>query len=597
MRSFPFATILLIAFASTLSPGQSTPAFNNDDGKSEDGTASRIGWFLEQNFQSYLLNSCTLQPLKTDNGVTVSSIPVPILNSLGGTSATSEVWKWVLLPKSYTAANAFLTINTSQSFPDHIDPNYMLPLDSLQDPETMLLAGTSVTLYTTNCTGIIAAAASVDSNIKALFASLSAAAKADYTSSTAAEFGLVKGDFNSPFLQMYGGNLGDPASMFAHMALWNWYRLQYAKTGAIPAGPYYALHWFNGYTLYQVDKKARQSDGSVDVSGGANYLGFVSGSASLAGQYKDYGSTTIKDYKFGVSTYLPTSQFLYDQLDTVDQIASWSKAQAETAVFSALPTFSYTLRNGDPNGGTHEQIIYGMPPSMCSSGLWSLNAGGSTTYGTLSLNSPARQVPASVTQPPGCAFSVSFTPNAATLALPSQTLVTVGYSFDTAIGGKTLEIRAADVPFRTSDYPNLAPSIIGRIPVTPVGSDLQWTVNEIVVGDPNLASPDPVLTASKIDGPTFSNCQAGGGQFDIPANGLKIDSTGTVITITLQQDFSMGTMPDVSKPETLTSCTVSMKLRLVTKSLKTADVTLPANTVIAYPPLVAPKFKLMLSPK
>ena len=144
--------VLFCSYPASLS-AQSTPAFNNDDGKSELPTASRLGWFLEQDFQFYLQDSCTLQRLKTNKNVTVSSIPVPILNSLGGSSPASSVWKWVLLPKSYTAANAFLTINADKSLPPALNTDFMLPMDPLQDPETMLLAGTSAILYTTNCTG------------------------------------------------------------------------------------------------------------------------------------------------------------------------------------------------------------------------------------------------------------------------------------------------------------------------------------------------------------------------------------------------------------------------------------------------------------
>jgi len=180
--------------------------------------------------------------------------------------------------------------------------------------------------------------------------------------------------------------------------------------------------------------------------------------------------------------------------------------------------------------------------------------------------------------------------------LPSGTSVPVQYAFDTSIGSNTVEIKAAEVDFTTSDYPQLRPKTIGRVPVTPVGSDLQWTIVEQVVGDPTLAVADPVLTASLLGDPSLSDCTAGSGQIGVPAGSPTIDATGTTVTITLQQDFSqMAAVPDVSKPESLTSCALSMKLHLTMKSSKTADVALPANTRIAYPQLAKPAFRILRS--
>jgi hypothetical protein len=568
---------------------QDTPAFDNNGGASQDATSSKIGWFLEQEFQSYLQNSCSLQPIKDKNGVELTSIPTSIINALGGTIGSSDVWNWVLLPQSYSAANAFLTISKTQSFPDHIDPNFTLPLDPLQDPETMIIAGASATMYSTNCTGIIAASASANANASFLFASLSAAAKADYTNSTNAELGMVKGDFNSPFLQMYGGNLGDAASMFAHMALWNWYRQQ----NPLPAGPLYALHWFKGITLYQVDKLARQVDGSATLSANANYLGFVGASGSIAGKYQQYGSTTIRDYKFAAYAHRSTQQYTYDQIDSVGQIANWSKTQPETAVFNKLSTFSPVLGNsGSQNSATHEQIINGLPTALCNPSLWAINPGGSTTYGTLKLESTARIISASSGQPPACAFSVEFSPNAATLGSPLGTLVPVQYAFDTSIGSNTIEIKAAEVDFTTSNYPQLSPKTIGRIQATTQGTDLQWTIVEEVVSDPTVTA-DAVQVAQVLVQPSLSNCTAfTGGQIGVPAGGIAIDPTGTQLTVTVQQDFSsMVPIPVVSDPTKLTNCTINMKLHLLMRSSKTADLALPANTEIAYPQLTKQTFR------
>jgi len=315
-------------------------------------------------------------------------------------------------------------------------------------------------------------------------------------------------------------------------------------------------------------------------------LGFVKGAASFSGQYQEYGSTTVKDYKFVVA-FSPDSesvpQYLFDQ--------------PETAEFNSLPAFSLVLRKGAPDLATHEQVISGLPPAMCGTNLWSINPRDSSKYGTLSLVPPARKIDATPSQAPGCAFTVSFVPSAATLAMPPQTSIPITYSFATAIADKVFEIGAARIPFRTSDYPSLAPNVIGRIPVAVNGTDLQWTIEERVVDDPALPQSDPVLTATKTGAANLSNCTAGSGQLDVPAGGLKIDSTGATITITLQQDFSMTGVPDVSKQENLTSCTLAMKLHLVMKSTKTADVDLSVSTVIAYPKLSTPKFQIKVSPQ
>src|SRR5262249_21504121 len=153
-------------------------------------------------------------------------------------------------------------------------------------------------------------------------------------------------------------------------------------------------------------KRARQSDGSIKVAADGNYLGFVKGAASFSGQYQEYGSTTVKDYKFVVAVSPgPESepQYLFDQLDTVDQVVEWDKFQPETAVFNSLPAFSLVLRKGAPDLATHEQIISGMPQAMCSANLWSINPGDSSKYGTLSLVPPARKIDATPSQAPGCA--------------------------------------------------------------------------------------------------------------------------------------------------------------------------------------------------
>jgi hypothetical protein len=132
-------------------------------------------------------------------------------------------------------------------------------------------------------------------------------------------------------------------------------------------------------------------------------------------------------------------------------------------------------------------------------------------------------------------------------------------------------------------------------PASPPSPSLNWSTP----GRPSsIRSPltaDPVQSAQLLVQPSLSSCTAfTGGLIGVPAGGIAIDSTGTQLTIIVQEDFSsMGTLPAVSDPTKLTNCTLNLKLHLTMKSFKIVDLALPANTQIAYPQPAKPTFQLL----
>lgn len=588
---------MVVSLCGTLS--SQTLAFNNDDTQhpSVIGNLYKNGWYLEQNFHDFLQTSCTLDGLSTSDGKPLTSIPKSVLYSLGGTQPNSKVWNWVY-PYPYTAANAFSIVSKDRALPIDFLHSDSLNMDPLADPETMLIAGTGSAIYSTNCTGIVAGAASVSSDIKALTVSFSAAAKADYQNSSKAELGLIRGEFFSPFLRMYQGSDGDEASLFAHLMLWDWYRKHYASSNAVFTDPLYMLHGFSGFTLYHVDKLARQADGSVSMDAKASYLGFVSGNASLSGTYQSSNSTTISDFQFAIDSVggnaAPNLDFT--QLDTVDQIVTWSGTQPLTGKINQIPGFSKVLRQGSSESTTHEQIFTGIPPSLCHSNLWALEAAAesSTFIKTLKFASDPRVIDATTTHPPGCGFTVAYEPATAVWSNPANTPIVLKYSLKSTFASKGFIIQADPISFSTSAFPRLSPPDVGPRSVSASGQNLSWTIIENVADDPTLTSPDSVQTASVLSGPTLGDCTSWNGLIDAIGQAATVNAQGNLLTLQVQQDFSaMPNMPNI-QPENLTSCKVAMRLHLVMKRGKTVDLDLPEQTRLAYPKLTPTHFMLKI---
>jgi len=583
---------MVISWCSPILCAQSTPAFVNDT--PDDHDAVKIGWFLEQEFSPYFNNCSNNQPMKTKDNVVVSTVPVPIL-----TAIQDDVWNWVYNKHTYTAALAFSIISADQTLPSSPNANFQLGMDVLQDPGTMLAAGTSSTLYSSNCTSIVAAAASVDSNLKFSLASLSTVAKADYQNSTTGELGLIRGDFNSPFFQMYGGLVSPASTQFAHFLLWDWYKNRYSSMANVPVEKFFALGWFNGYSMYQVSKNQRSADGSVKVAGSASYLGLVSVSGSLQTQFQQFGSTSVTNYAFAIRAYDPTPKYRFDPLESPDQIVAWAK-QAASTTFNAPPPFSSVLSQALPSNATHEQVFTAIPADLCDHTLWTPNPSTTAAIGSVKVVGE-RQIPISSTQVlPSCALSIFFTPDAAVWASPVGSVVNLHYALDTKVADKTLEIAAAPVSFSTSNYPFMQPALIGPagFKATPAdpgpGSTVEWNINEVLVDDPG----DPIdrtQAITVINQPLLSNCTSAAGAIGIPANGASF--VGGLVAIKIQQYFASA--PDPSSAQN-TTCTVALTLRFKTGKAHLVAAALPPNTLLAYPPPPKPSaaaFKITATPQ
>jgi hypothetical protein len=543
----------------------------------------KIGFFLEQEFKPYFSACSQNTPMKKGNKV-VSTIPVSIQNALG----PDQVWQWAMKPKKYTVANGFAVVSKDQTLPDVFD--LRLPMDALQDPAEMLPAGNSKIIYSSNCTAILGAALGVDVNVSFPIAKLSSVVQADYQNSTSGELGLIIGVFNSPFFQLYGEQEDKVHAGFAHFVLWDWYRKQYFSQSSVPNDKYYSLLWFDGFSMYRISKQSRQVDGSVKLSGSANYLGLVSVRGSLTDDYKLFGATDVENYKFAFRTGSTDSpSFKWQQLEPPDLVAKWIKQNVFAKLDSA--NFNNVIHKGTPQ--THNQIIQGIPPSLCDHTLWTTNPSTVSDTGTLSVTGETpNPVP---NQPlPSCALTVTFTPNDRLFAGANGTATTLKYALDTTIADKTLELTAGAVPLQTNALPAMilasaAPSNFVATAQTP-GYLLQWDVKALLQDDPDdQVNPSAGITFGST---TFSGCQTNG---PITLIGSPTLNSSHQVTVTIQNFLQTTNAPNPSATNNVT-CSVNLTLRVKTMKGHFIDLALPSGTLVFYPGLnlaPAPRFELM----
>jgi hypothetical protein len=589
------AIIFLAAFGfSRITQAQATLAFTDPDANgaatAADGSM-KVGWFLESEFTPYFKN-CTGALMKKKQA-TVSSVPVPVISALG-----LRVSDWVIQPRKYTVANAFAIIFPTENLPDTdvIDPKSQLGMNVLGDPAAMLPQGVSKVIYSSNCTAILGAAAGVDSKISFPLASLSAAVKADYQSNNAGELGLIVGIFNSPFLQLYNNLQGHDGAVFAHLLVWDWYRNKYSTLALVPSEKYSVLSWFNGISLYRIDKESRQTDGSVNMSGSASYAGLVSVTGSLNAQYKKYGAINVTNYKFAPfasKKSSPPSTYGFQQLASVDEIVTWAKE----GVFSTLDPKSFStnnvLRQGYPE--MHSQIIKGVPQALCDHHLWTANPSVFPKAGSLSVTGES-VIAVTETQPvPACSLTLTFKPDDSLFSGASSGNVDLFYSLDTRIADKTFEVTAEKVPLQTSSFPLITPSSVGPISfVAPTaatgGFVLTWDLKAVVQDDPsNLIDTSAVITT--VAGPTFDGCNSGTQKPLILPNGIVLDSKHQ-LSISVQEYIATATKPDPSAKDNV-SCSVNLTLQFKTVTGHFVNRALP-STQVTFPNLVPPpKFQLM----
>jgi len=523
--------------------------------------------------------------------VTVSSVPVPVLNTLG-----QVVWDWVAKPKDYTVANAFAVVSSTETLPDIVDPKSKLAMDVLQDPITMLPTGVSRVVYSSNCTAILGAALGADANVSFPIAKLSATVKADYQSSDTGELGMIVGVFNSPFLQLYNGLLSRDSAVFAHLALWDWYRNKYSTATSIAPDKYYVLSWFNGVSLYKVNKESRQTDGSVNMSASASYLSLASVTSSLTAQYKNYGAINVNNYKFAAFAFKDSPRSKFEQLDAPDQIISWAKQNAFAVLDSKSFGSNNILRQGYPE--VHSQVINGVPEELCNHNFWTPNPSAFAKVGTLSVTGETFVAISAAQAVPGCSLTLTFKPDDALFTGASTGNIDLVYSLDSKVADKTLEITAARVPLQTSSLPLLTPSSVGPVNFgspTSSGSGyvLEWNLKASVQDDPANAI-DTSAPITIVSGPSFDGCHASAQNILIPSDGIVLD-TKHHLSIKVQQYISINTKPDPTAKDNV-SCTVNLTLQFKTQGGHFVNRALP-GTQFAYPNLATPpKFQIMATP-
>jgi len=517
------------------------------------------------------------------SGMTITSIPATILKI-----PTLDVWKWVDKPHEYTVANAFSVISASKSLPDVIDPTSKLAMDPLQDPVSMLPLGTSRVIFSSNCTGILGAALDADAGVTFPLAKVSAVVKADYQNTRRGELGMIRGVFNSPFFQIYQQQQGREAAVYAHLLLWEWYRNHYAGKATLPTETFYALNWFNGFSMYWINKEARSADGSINLAAKASYLSLASVSTTASAEYKSYGATDLENFEFVTLQGPPSATIDFQPLDPVDKLVGWAK-QSVFATFSAPTSFSNLLQQGVPEKATHDQVIAGVPEALCDSALWFTLPVTTPKIGTTAVAS-RRFIPATQSQlASSCVLTVTFTPDDSLFNQPRGTVVPVKYTLATKIADQTLEVQTSQLSFHTSDFPMIslatyAPTAFDGPPqATGGGYILHWKLSAILQDDPS-DKIDPTAIVTKLTGPTFGDCiPLPGSTAGIPANGISLGANGE-ITINISQYVKTNTAPDPASAEN-TTCTIATTLRFKTLKGNFVGAALPQDMRIIYPSL------------
>ena len=442
-------------------------------------------------------------------------------------------------------------------------------------------------MYSANCSSILAAALDADAGISFPIAKLSAVVKSDYQNTEQGELGVVEGVFNSPFFQLYyglndTGNVVPPGGPeFAHLMLWDWYRQHYASVSTVPAEKFYALSWFQGLSLYWINKDSRTFDGSVNVSASANYLAIASVSATASDTYKSFAATEIENFAIASledASDRPIQQF--DQLDSVDHVIQWANDNLHAQLDNK--SFSNILRRGSVN--KQSETIIGASQSLCNHSLWQTVAEAGSAAGTLTIDSETFN-PASNSQPvPSCTLNVSYLPADSLFSPGAPVNATVHYQLRNSFADKALNVSTAALSFQTTNLPQLsiatvAPYAFSSSPCAG-GYVLTWQINAIVQNDPQ----DPIDVHASIT-PTgsisLSNCNSFAGTISFLPASLSIDSTGT-LKATLQQFISTATTPSPTAADNV-SCAVSGALHFKTLGGNFVDLQLPTGTLLEYP--------------
>jgi hypothetical protein len=329
----------------------------------------------------------------------------------------------------------------------------------------------------------------------------------------------------------------------------------------------------------------------VKLSGNANYLGLVSVSGSLTGDYKKFGATNVENYKFAIRSSTTSPSFKWQELEAPDLVAKWLKQN----VFAKLDSTNFESIIHKRTPETHNQIIQGMPPDLCDHTLWTPNPAKLQGIGTISITGEIPSAPSPITGPlPSCTLTVTFNPDDNLFSSSNGTATTLAYALDTTVADKTLEISAGTVPLQTNTLPALtlagvAPAKFSSTAQSP-GYVLQWEVKASLQDDP----ADPVNATAPISfgAPSFSGCQSSG---PLSVIGSPTLNNAHQVSVSIQNFVQTASAPDPSATNNVT-CTVNLTLRVKTMAGHFIDLVLPSGILVLYPTLnlaPAPHFEFM----
>jgi len=549
--------------------------------------------YLEEKFGDQMSN-CLSDPNKrsltlTSSGFlghkknyTITAIPSPLL-----TDANVRIKTNVLPEITDAAGRVFAYVYPTQTVRTTPDDYVYLDLDYLQDPASMLPAGTSSTLYNYSCSSNIAWQMKANAGAQFPVADVSTAMQADTSNTSSSQLAFIFGKFNSPLWDMYNNPKNLDWKTYADLLMWGWYT---GHPSAISDGTTrYLLTQFTGATAYKLSSLKENVDGTLSVSGGFT-IPVASLQTGLQAAYNNSTSVTASLFSLVID--------VDDSGNEVDGfIALPSATQVINDVAPLTSTVSTKLDTTHSSsrllqaGSVQVQVLNGVPADFCQPGRWTLS---SVPNGTLTFDTPAASPiagsPASLT-PPGCSFRIKYTPSVAPAPTDSIALT---YKLVSSVAASQLVISAAPVYLSANGKPTIDPttdhgvytktsSTVGGLTFDTFSYSLAFPVEN----DP----ADPVLSVSTPLTVAFA-CGSGNTARSFPAVPAKAiyDPGATIITLTFSQtnDDSLTTLDSTDD-----QCHLSGNVMLTLQDGTTLPKNLP-DTLLYYPKVIVPPVPAVL---
>jgi hypothetical protein len=557
-------------------------------------TTASLGSFLEQPFELQLgycitgsetAKTFTLKKALSHDRA-ISAIP-PQLND-----PTLNVTSTVYLNNNASVGRAFGYVYTGQSIitPAINGNDYML-VDYLEDPQLMTLTGLNQAIYDYSCSSSIAASLSLNAGWTFPIAQVASALQADSSRKTSYHLALVSGTFYSPFWSLYNSSVSPDWKTYAQMLGWEWYtRHPGAGQDGIKRS---VLTQFDGVALYKVMTNSLAVDGKVDAKASLTTPA-VSLSAALQASYNSTETVSVNSYQLAVRQVGGKESDHFEDLPSLKVLSSQLSAHAH------LDPKSTDLRLQQVPT-SHDQLLSGVPPVICS-GTWRPEiAPGASLGGVLSLigSSPIGSPDPSL--PPSCRISILFTPTQPAAGQPWPTHVTLSYLLDTDIfdpasatpltAVATAKFPADPVSLSASGLPFVSASTsLGAVdagyPKTNDAGGIhfftyQWTFSYPVQEDTVATEKIATVNAGLSD--ITLACPAGDRKV-LPESG-SVSYSGSVLTVTLTHSS------DSTKEQLSTSqselCTLNGRVSFTLANSVAVVRDLPATQTI-YPSVISP---------